>query len=164
MMCMFSAERQKLTRALSVNTPFWPPGSPCPPVPSTCMRPLMVTLSGERPSPEPGERGVVADRDISIIIARFEKERMARGSELARGQCLHLGDRIHRALNRARGPGLVEYGHVRSEVGLHRVNQTERFNKEKIIENFPGGNFHMGLKFLAVRLVSVRHARRTVAC
>ena len=79
-------------------------------------------------------------------LARATLIAFAESSELARGQCLHLGDRIHRALNRAGGRARVEYGHVRSEVGLHRVNQSERFNKEKIIENSPGGDFHMGVE------------------
>jgi hypothetical protein len=99
---------------------------------------------------QPGNRGVVANLDIDIISARLEEERVARGIELARGQCLHLGDRIHRDLNRVGGHARVKYGHVRSEIGLNRVNQTERSKNERITEKSPGRNFHEGGEVSAV--------------
>jgi len=55
---------------------------------------------------------------------------------------------VQRGLDVAGGHARVKYGHVRSEVGLHRVNQTERSKKEKITEKNPGGDFHKGVKFL----------------
>jgi len=64
--------------------------------------------------------------------------------KLARGQRLNLGDRVHRALNGAGGHARVEDSHVRTEVGLHRVNQTERATQEKTTEKNPGGNLHKG--------------------
>jgi hypothetical protein len=91
---------------------------------------------------QPGDRSVVADRDIDVIRAGLEKECMARGIELARGQNLNLRDRVYRALNRARGQARVKDGHVRSEVRLHGETWTERANRAHTAEKDEGGNLH----------------------
>src|ERR1700722_18417577 len=77
----------------------------------------------------------------AAVSAGHKQQRVALRSELV-GNLL-VGDGVHGCLDLTRRHAGVEHGHVRSEVRLHRVNHTDRANREQTTEKNPGGHLHM---------------------